>query len=320
MNEPTPLAFLCHATEDKSLVENLARELRRHGIDTFFDKWEIRAGDSIRQKVDEGIAGCTHFIVVLSEASLTKPWVNAELDAAFVARLANQLRLIPLRVNLAPSRLPPLLRGLYSPSLDDADNGVKGLIADILGLTDRPPLGERPAATRPVLPARLGLSPLATIIARTLVLASRTARDGDPQLPPERLRELTDQSDEDILEAIDELESRRWVRVARVLAGGMGFAYVAPRGRMFAELDAELMPWDPLEDARTIAAEIVNVPGSAAVVSVLDRELGWGPRRVNPAITVLVEHGVMDHSNTIDPDYEYYSLHANVRTRRFLRQ
>ena len=44
------------------------------GIDTFFDAWEIRSGDSLWQRTDAGIEGCTHFLVFLSPTSLIKPW------------------------------------------------------------------------------------------------------------------------------------------------------------------------------------------------------------------------------------------------------
>ena len=52
-------AFICHASEDKDLARRIATDLHRSGIDTFFDEWEISAGDSLRRKIDEGLAACT---------------------------------------------------------------------------------------------------------------------------------------------------------------------------------------------------------------------------------------------------------------------
>jgi len=82
-----PVAFLCHASEDKNMVRRLANDLIAHGIDVVFDEWEIHAGDSLRQKIDAGLELCTHFIAVLSPTSIRKPWVNSEMDAGFVMRL-----------------------------------------------------------------------------------------------------------------------------------------------------------------------------------------------------------------------------------------
>ena len=314
-------AFLCHATEDKAIVERLARALMAAGIDTFFDQWEIRAGDSLRQRIDAGIEGCTDFVVVLSSVSIRKPWVNAELDAGFVRRLSDQLRLIPLRVGLSPEQLPPLLRGLRSPSLDAFDECVAELMSTIHGLVERPEMGSAPAIASPILPDHLGLSAVASHIAAFLVRQSTKGRWGDPQLSIDELRRVVGVPDDDIAEAVDELERRGWVHVRRALgAGQIGFVGLMPTPGLFVALDGALMSWNPVADAREVAAQIVNSEGKAMVVPLLDRQVGWGPRRMNPAIEYLVSEGVIDHSNSGDPDYQYYSLSANVRTRRFLQE
>ena len=207
------------------------------GIGTFFDTWEIRSGDSLRQRIDAGIEGCTHFLVFLSPTSLTKPWVNAELDAGFMAKLFGRARLIPLRIGLAPEQLPPLLRGLRSPSLDNFDVAMRELIADILGVTQRPPLGSIPAFATRAIKEDAGLSALAGRIATYFVQASVQARFGDPQLPVEELRRLAGTNDDDIAEAVDELESLGWVSPSRALgAGELGFVRLMPKPRLFARL------------------------------------------------------------------------------------
>lgn len=82
----SPIAFLAHASEDKDLARRIVISLADSGISTFFDKWEIRTGDSIRQKIDQGLSNCRHFLVLLTENSIAKPWVNAEIDGAFAQR------------------------------------------------------------------------------------------------------------------------------------------------------------------------------------------------------------------------------------------
>lgn len=290
------------------------------GIDTFFDAWEIRSGDSLRQRIDAGIEGCTHFLVFLSPTSLTKPWVNAELDAGFMAKLSGRARLIPLRIGLPPEQLPPLLRGLRSPSLDDFDVAMRELIADILGVTQRPPLGSIPAFATRAIKEDAGLSTLAGRIATYFVQASVQARDCDPQLPVEDLRRLAGTNDDDIAEAVDELESLGLVSPTRTIgAGQLGFIRLMPKPRLFAVLDGLLMPWNPEEDARTVAAEILNSANGALVTQVLAQQLGWTPRRMNPAITVLIDAGAVEYSEAIDQEYESYYLRKNVQTRRFVR-
>ena len=140
----TPRVFLSHASEDKPLVRRLAKTLHGNGIDTWFDEWEIRTGDSIRRKIDEGLADCTHFAILLSPASMKKEWVNLELDGAFVKKVRDRAKLLPLVYELSPEDLPVLIAGMKVFSIDATLEGVDGLIQDILGKPRKPPLGPRP--------------------------------------------------------------------------------------------------------------------------------------------------------------------------------
>ena len=47
--------FLCHASEDKKFVEKLAKDLMRFGFEVWFDKFEMKVGESLLEKINEGI-------------------------------------------------------------------------------------------------------------------------------------------------------------------------------------------------------------------------------------------------------------------------
>jgi len=48
--------FICHASEDKDDVAvPLARTLEDAGLLVWLDKHEIKLGDSLREKIDEGL-------------------------------------------------------------------------------------------------------------------------------------------------------------------------------------------------------------------------------------------------------------------------
>ena len=64
-----PRVFLSYASENKELAGQVANTLMKNRIETWWDEWEIRPGDSIRQKIDEGIGDCTHFLVLLTSQS-----------------------------------------------------------------------------------------------------------------------------------------------------------------------------------------------------------------------------------------------------------
>ena len=74
--------FLSHASEDKATVAlPLTDSLRRAGVRVWLDRFQIELGDSIRQKIDQGLANSRFGVVVLSEIFLKKYWTGSELDA-----------------------------------------------------------------------------------------------------------------------------------------------------------------------------------------------------------------------------------------------
>lgn len=152
-----PAAFLSHASEDKGdVAEPLGRELARLGITPWLDKWEIRPGDSLVQKLfDEGLATVDAVIVLVSLASVGKPWVREELDSAMVRRITRGTRLIPVRLDGV--EMPEPLKHLVWISMDRSPAGVRKAaqsIADTLhGHDPRPAVGPRPGYTAFSLPA-----------------------------------------------------------------------------------------------------------------------------------------------------------------------
>jgi hypothetical protein len=56
MAKPTRDIFVCHASEDKGdVVRRLAEAFTAAGVSCWYDEAEIQWGDSITQKVNEGL-------------------------------------------------------------------------------------------------------------------------------------------------------------------------------------------------------------------------------------------------------------------------
>src|ERR1017187_7399296 len=60
-----PRVFISHTSSDKSFVRRLAEELRTYNFRVWYDEWEVGIGDSIVEKVFEGLAASDALIVVL---------------------------------------------------------------------------------------------------------------------------------------------------------------------------------------------------------------------------------------------------------------
>lgn len=82
-----PSIFLSHTSIDKPFVEKLARDLRRIGVNVWYDRWVIKVGDSIAWKIEEGIRENEYLGIVLSPEALNSEWVKSELGSAWVKQM-----------------------------------------------------------------------------------------------------------------------------------------------------------------------------------------------------------------------------------------
>ena len=126
------LVFLCHASEDKVFADRIASELLEHNIPIWYDKHEIRVGDSIVDRIDEALADATHVIVLLSHSSVSKAWVKKEFAAALARQLEKrQLRVLP--VLLSPCEVPTILADIhYADCRNDPTQGINFLVRSLL--------------------------------------------------------------------------------------------------------------------------------------------------------------------------------------------
>ncbi len=201
-----PRVFISHASEDKErFVLAFATRLRAAGIDAWLDRWEMQPGDSLVRKLfDDGLQQANAVIVVLSRYSVDKPWVREELDAAFVKRVQDGAKLIP--VVLDDVAVPFVLRTLvWEPIRDLAayDASFARIVAAVMGATDKPPLATPPAPP----PAMPGLAPLDARVLQAL--GERALSQGYDLVDGEDLRgapALADVDEDMLRDALQMLE------------------------------------------------------------------------------------------------------------------
>jgi hypothetical protein len=107
--------FISHATEDKeTLVRPLALALQERGLRVWYDEFELKLGDSLRRKIDAGLAQSRFGVVVLSPAFFAKNWPQYELDGLVTREMTGQQVILPLWHKLSKSEVIA-----QSPSLAD---------------------------------------------------------------------------------------------------------------------------------------------------------------------------------------------------------
>jgi len=111
--------FISYSHEDKDFVEWLRHNLQEFGFDIWYDQQEIRLGDSIKNKIIEGIQSSSIFLVVLSKASSNSSWVKYELNSALISSAINKgIKIIPIKIDESdlPSDLSNYLYADFSKS------------------------------------------------------------------------------------------------------------------------------------------------------------------------------------------------------------
>jgi len=135
-------AFMSYTYEDRDFAERIAIELQKAGIDVWIDRWEIKAEDSLIQKIFmEGLSKCDIFLILLSCASVKSKWVKEELDFAIIKKIEGVIRIIPLIKEQC--EIPPPLRALLWVDLsEDFDAGIRRVVESIYDASEKPPPGK----------------------------------------------------------------------------------------------------------------------------------------------------------------------------------
>ncbi len=90
--------FVSHAGEDKEQIAGpLADQLRSAGSSVWYDEFSLKLGDSLRESIDKGLAGCRFGLVVLSHSFFAKKRPQAELNGLFAMETGGrEKRILPI--------------------------------------------------------------------------------------------------------------------------------------------------------------------------------------------------------------------------------
>ena len=130
-----PDTFICHATEDKeSMARPLYKALSEAGVHAWLDESEIRLGQSIRQKIDEGLANCRSGTAILSRPFFAKNWTQYELDGIVGRMMQGEILFFPIQHGITIDEIRSHSSSLAGLSLwNSADHSPEEIAAEIAG-------------------------------------------------------------------------------------------------------------------------------------------------------------------------------------------
>jgi hypothetical protein len=125
-------AFICHASEDKQdFVDEFARRLKDSGLAVWYDAFSLKMGDSLRRKIDEGLANSRYGIVVLSRHFFVKEWPQNELDGLMSREIAGTKVILPIWHNITAEEVrnnSPILAGRVAAK---SEHGLEKVISEV---------------------------------------------------------------------------------------------------------------------------------------------------------------------------------------------
>ena len=129
--------FLSHNSNDKDVVEAIGSWLTNKGYSVWLDKWCLSAGDSLIEKIGEGIETSDKLVVFLSPDSVDSNWVKKEVASGLILELAEEKGLsskFVIPTILRKCKIPIMLRDkLYANFSDKSfDSACEELLNGIL--------------------------------------------------------------------------------------------------------------------------------------------------------------------------------------------
>jgi TIR domain-containing protein len=98
--------FVSYASEDRLAVAvPLRQALAKQGLRVWLDRGELVVGDSVREKINEGLSQSRFAVVILSRASLAKQWPRDEWSALLALESAGRRRLLPVLFDVSPQEV-----------------------------------------------------------------------------------------------------------------------------------------------------------------------------------------------------------------------
>lgn len=113
--------FISHNWQDKKIARRLAKDLTARGVGVWLDERELKIGDSLIEKIREGIDNVEYLVVLLSHASAESPWVKKEVDIAMNQEIeGKRIKVLPILIEDCDP--PGFLKGKLYADLRNTKN------------------------------------------------------------------------------------------------------------------------------------------------------------------------------------------------------
>ncbi len=131
--------FISHAWKDKEdFVDAFVERAKIAGLKVWYDRHALEWGDSIRQKIDDGLRRSYFGVVVLSPNFFERPWTQYELDGIVQRDLTGQGRILPIWHRLTQDDVAQHAPSLSNRlALSTANYSTDAIVAELVRMRDK---------------------------------------------------------------------------------------------------------------------------------------------------------------------------------------
>jgi len=91
--------FISYSSKDEGFAKRIYADLQERGVRCWFAPEDLKIGDKFRQRIDDTIRIYDKLLLILSERSISSPWVEDEVEAA-LERERKEYRLVLFPINI----------------------------------------------------------------------------------------------------------------------------------------------------------------------------------------------------------------------------
>jgi DNA-binding response OmpR family regulator len=120
--------FISYNWKDKAIARKFADKLKDNNIAVWIDEGEIKLGDSLIQKIKDGLDQVRYVLALISENSIESGWVKRELEIAINHEIASK-RVKVLPIVIGDVQPPEFLLGkMYAKLNRRSSKGVSDIV------------------------------------------------------------------------------------------------------------------------------------------------------------------------------------------------
>jgi len=129
--------FISHSSLDKPFAKILCMDLEANGYVPWLDEWDIKVGESIPERISNGLEEADFVIVILSENAISSKWVEREWQTKYWNEIQHgRIHVLPLL--LKDCKIPELLKTKkYADFRENFNIGLRDLLAGLEYLSNK---------------------------------------------------------------------------------------------------------------------------------------------------------------------------------------